>query len=224
MPIINRAMGKKHIAAAVFFILVFSVAVPSHAYVVTFKEQFFRLFHMHLERDPDNYIENIYWLEQALKAEFANPLHAITPVQDETQWEKYRCLFMMHLNVKMAEQHMFLGSMWSRRRVFFFNAPWKEQNLESFETAEATFRAAMYYWEEAKKWAAMAQVPRFRFVDLPGVQFWADSAARIETGDLDYGRTINRELANLDRMREEFRTMPDITPWEPPPAPTFPWD
>jgi len=200
-------------AAALFCLLLTLAPAPADAQIAVFKEQFYRLFRMHLIRTPDNFIENIYWLERALAADFANPLHALTRIETVEQWEKYRYLFMMHLNVKMVEQHLFLGNMWSRRQAFFFNAPWRDQNLESFETAEKTFRAALFYWDEAIRWAELARAGRFRFVEVRGVQFWADSAYRIETGELDYGRTIRRELAHIDRMREQFLAMPDPVPW-----------
>ena len=224
-------MRKRHFAGlkagartAVFCLLLFSAAVPANAYFVTFKEQFFRLFHMQLQRDPDNFIENIFWLERALAADFANPLFALALIETEIQWEKYRYLFMMHLNVKMVEQYLFLGNMWNKRRAFFFNAPWREQNLESLEIAENTFRVAMHYWDEARRWAELARQRRFRFVELPRVQFWVDSAYRIEIGELDYGRTIRRELANIQRVREQFQAMPDPVPWpEVPPSPVLPW-
>jgi len=208
----------------IFCLALFSVAVPSHARPIVFKEQFYRLFRMHLTRDPDNFIENIYWLERALAADFANPLFALALIETEAQWEKYRYLFRMHLNVKMVEQYLFLGNMWNRRRAFFFNAPWRDQNLESLEIAENTFRSAMHFWEEAQRWAELARDRRFRFVELPRVQFWADSAYRIEIGELDYGRTIRRELANIERVREQFLAMPDPIPWpELPLDPAFPW-
>jgi len=217
-------MRRKRFATAVLCLILFSSAVSLDAYFVTFKEQFYRLFHMHLQRDPDNFIENIFWLEQALRADFANPLHALALIETEVQWEKYRYLFMMQINLKLTEQYLFLANMWSRRRANFFNAPWREQNLESLDIAENTFHAAMYYWEAAQGWAALARDRRFRFVELPRVQFWVDSAYRIEIGELDYGRTIRRELAHIDRMREQFRAMPDPVPWHVPPAPWLPWD
>jgi len=219
-------MPRMGAAAAVFCLLAFSAApaIEARPRPFTSKEQFYGLFHMHLQRSPDSFVENIYWLERALGAEFANPLHALALIETEIQWEKYRYLFMMHLNVKMAEQHLFLGGMWSRRRAHFFNAPWREQNLASLEIAEAVFGMAMHYWEEAQRWAALARDRRFRFVDLPRVQFWADSAYRIETGELDYGRTIRRELATLMRARERFEEMPPRDPPRLPPPPLFPWE
>jgi len=216
-------MRKGHFRTAVLCLVLFTAAVPADAHTVMFKEQFYRLFHMHLTRDPDNFIENIFWLERALAADFANPLHALALIETEIQWELYRYLFMMHLNVKMVEQYLFLGNMWNKRRAFFFNAPWRDQNLESLEIAEKTFRAAMYYWEAAQRWAALARDRRFRFIELPRVQFWVDSAYRIEIGELNYGRTIRRELANIQRVREQFLAMPDPMPIPMPPPPLPRW-
>jgi hypothetical protein len=134
-------------------LLVLFPGLPLNAYFVTYKEQYYRLFHLHYIQYPDDTMENIYWLEKALRADFCNPLYALALIENEIQWEKYRYLFMMHINIKLAEQHLFLGNKWNKRNAYFYNAPWKDQNLESLETAEICFRTALYYWEEALIWA-----------------------------------------------------------------------
>jgi hypothetical protein len=193
----------------VFVFLIFALfpKTPLNSYIVTYKEQYYRLFHMHLIQYPDDTMENIYWLEKAVNAPFCNPLYAIALIENETQWEKYRYLFMMHLNIKLAEQHLFLGNKWNKRNAYFYNAPWKEQNLESLETAETCYRTALYYWTAATEWAEKARERRFYFIHLPRVQFWEDEAYRIEKGSLNYGKTINRELALLQQVRERFQAM-----------------
>jgi hypothetical protein len=152
-------------------------------------------------------MENIHWLEQAIKADFANPLYALALIEDETQWEKYRYLFMMHAHLKLIEQYLYLGNKWNKRNAYFYNAPWKEQNLTSLETAEACFRTALSYWETAREWAEKARDKRFRFINLARVQFWEDEAGRIEDTALDYGKIINRELGRLQQVRERFQAM-----------------
>jgi hypothetical protein len=185
--------------------------IPLDAYYVTYKEQYYRLYHLHYIQYPDDTMENIYWLEKAMKADFANPLYALTLIEDEVQWEKYRYLFNMHINLKLAEQYLFLGNKWNKRRAYFYNAPWKEQNLESLETAETCFRTAVYYWQEAETWAEKAREGRFRYINLAKVQFWEDEVFRMETGDLDYGKTISRELRSLQTVRERFQAMDENT-------------
>jgi hypothetical protein len=190
-------------------IFLFSTGIsPLAAYYVEYKEQYYRLYHLHYIQYPDDTMENIHWLEMALKADFANPLYAIALIENEVQYEKYRYLFMMHLNLKMVEQHLFLGNKWNKRYAYFYNAPFKEQNLKSLETAEICYRAALVYWKDAKEWAEKAQARRFRFIILERVQFWQDEAGRIERKELDYEKIINRELAKIQKVREEFEKMP----------------
>ena len=191
--------------------IILLTTADAHSHFVIYKEQFYRLFHTHHNRTPDNFIENIFWLERALHAPFANPLNAIARVENETEWQKYRYLFMMRLNLQLAEQHMFLGNMWNKRRAFFFNAPFRDMILSSLDTAEIAFRAAMYYWNQALVWVEMLNDNRFRWINLTQIQFWEDQAHRIRNGRLNYGRTINRELAMLQQVREQFLAMDEHT-------------
>jgi len=188
-------------------LVLLAAALPVNGYYVTYKEQYYRLFHLHHIQYPDDSMENIYWLEQAIKADFCNPLYALALIEDEVQYEKYRYLFNMHIYIKLIEQYLFLGNKWNKRRAYFYNAPWKEQNLESLETAETCYRTALYYWDEAVSWSEKANDRRFRWINLERVQFWEDEAFRIERGSLDYGKTIRRELALLQRVRERFQDM-----------------
>ena len=199
-------MGKIFPKAAAFLVFL-TVALPLNSYFVTYKEQYYRLFHLHYIQYPDDSMENIYWLEKAQEADFANPLYALALIENETQWEKYRYLFNMHINIKLVEQYLFLGNKWNKRSAYFYNAPLRDQNLESLETAETCFRTALYYLDEAKNWAVKARAGRFRFINLQKIQFWEDEVFRMENGELDYGKTINRELNLLARVRERFQAM-----------------
>jgi hypothetical protein len=185
----------------------FAIALPANGYFVKYKEQYYKLFHIHYIQYPDDSIENIYWLEQAMKADFCNPLYALALIENETQYEKYRYLFTMHLNIKMVEQYLFLGNKWNKRKAYFYNAPWKEQNLESLKTAETCYLTALHYWDEAKNWAEKSRARSLRWINLQKVQFWEDEVFRMEEGTLDYGKTIRRELELLRQVREKFEAM-----------------
>jgi hypothetical protein len=78
------------LAALIGITLFFNGAAPLDAYIVRYKEQFYRLYHLHHIQYPDDTMENVYWLEKALAADFSNPLYAEALIEDETQWEKYR--------------------------------------------------------------------------------------------------------------------------------------
>jgi hypothetical protein len=202
----------KGIGAVLLGAALFMINGPAlNAYLAQYKEQYYRLYHLHYIQYPDDTMENIYWLEKAIQADFANPLYALALIEDEVQWEKYRCLFMMHINLKLIEQYLFLGNKWNKRNAYFYNAPWKEENLESLKTAETCFRTALYYWNDAARWAEKAREGRFRWINLDRVQFWEDEAGRIEDKRLDYERIINRELDLLQKVREKFEAMDEST-------------
>ncbi len=185
--------------------LLLCVALGASAYPVYYKEQFYRLFHLHYIQYPDDAIENIYWLEQAKKADFCNPLYALATIPDERHWERYRSLLDMHLDLKLIEQHLALGSKFDKRVAYFYNAPWKDENLDSLKTAETAYRAALSYWSEAKELAGRAMA--LRFVDLEGAEYWIDEAARIDSGELDYAAIIGRQLDRLAKVRADFEKM-----------------
>jgi hypothetical protein len=206
--------GQKALALGLALCLI--SAAPLKADRIQYKEQYFRLYHLHYIQYPDDTMENIYWLEKALLADFANPLYAVALIEDEVQWEKYRYLFMMHLNLKIIEQYLLLGNKWNKRQAYFYNAPWKEQNLKSLEIAETCFKSALSYWNDAMSWARKAQEPRFRFINLERVQYWQDEAQRIQGHDLDYEKIIRREIALLQKVREQFQ---GFSPTPPPLAP-----
>lgn len=190
-------------------LLLLTVCLNSTGYPVYFKEQYYRLYHIHYIQYPDDTIENIYWLEQARKADFANPLYALAKIPDQKHWEKYRYLMNMHLELKMIEQHLFLGAKFDKQVAYFYNAPWKKENLASLEIAETAYRAALAYWAGAREWALKAD--RLRFIHLPEVQNWEDDAWRIANGELNYERIIGRQLDRLARVRTDFEAMDENT-------------
>jgi len=197
----------KRIAALLLFLVASSIALPG--YPVYFKEQFYRLYHAHYIQYPDDTIENIYWLEQATRADFCNPLYALSTIANEREWERYRYLVNMHLDLKLIEQHLYLGAKFDKRVAYFYNAPWKKENLESLRIAETAYKAALTYWTTAKEWALKAE--EIRFLYLPDVQFMEDEAFRIKDGQLDYARIIGRQLARLEKVRADFEGMDEAT-------------
>jgi hypothetical protein len=197
----------KRIAALLLVLVASSIALPG--YPVYFKEQFYRLYHTHYIQYPDDTIENIYWLEQATKADFCNPLYALATITNEREWERYRYLVNMHLDLKLIEQHLYLGAKFDKRVAYFYNAPWKKENLESLKIAETAYKAALTYWTTAREWALKAE--EIRFLYLPDVQFMEDEAFRIKDGQLDYARIIGRQLARLEKVRADFEAMDEAT-------------
>ncbi|MFW5994756.1 MAG: hypothetical protein ACOCRN_01500 [Spirochaetia bacterium] len=192
-------------ALVAVIILLFGAAPPLFSYRLLYKEQLYELYHRQFYDPPLNLNENIYWLERAVRADFANPQHALARIETEEDWERYRYLFNMHLNLKLTELYLAWANRFNKEEAYFYNYPWTDLNLESLERAEDLFHYALLYWDEAKVWSQRAF--EMRTVELERVQHWVDQSYRIETGELDYERIINRHLERLYNVREDFMDM-----------------
>ena len=184
------------------------------AYVCKYKEDYYKLYHIHHQQLPDDTMENIWWLEQAVKADFCNPLYAYTKIENETEWEKYRCLFQMHLNLKLIEQHLRLGRIYDKKVAYFYDAPWKDEYLRNLEKAKSCYEICYIYWQEASIWAEKANVGKFKFLYLTGLQNWEDERERIGNGKLDYKKTLDRELSRLNKVVDDLKSMDKTEGWK----------
>ena len=95
-------------------ILIFILAaVPStsvFSYKILYAEQFYKLYHRHFYQYPEDYLENIYYLEEALRSDFANPLNALAIIKNKSDWERYRNPFRMHVSLKLPDLYIGPGS------------------------------------------------------------------------------------------------------------------
>lgn len=193
----------------VLALVLFLAADSLSAYRLIYKEQLYELYHVQLYQYPERIAENVRWLQMTLDADFANPLYALAEIENKTEWDRYRRLFMMHVNLKLVELHLRWASKYNKQAAYFYNAPWRDDNLESLERAESLFEVALSYWEEALRWSEEAW--QLQFVHLEEIQKWADENHRIETGELDYEAIIGRHRQRLEAVRGEFEAMDENT-------------
>lgn len=190
------------------FILSLCTASPAWAYKILYAEQYYRLFHKQLYQYPEDLTEAIYYLEQALAADFANPLNALAVIETKEEWARYRQLFRLHVNLKLTETYLRLGSKYDKMNAYFFNKPWREENLKSLDKAERIYTMAFYYWEQALREAE--SIPP-SYINLEEIQFWEDELTRIRVNDLDYREIIEAQLSRLRAVREAFLAMDETT-------------
>lgn len=207
----NKSVKKFLCFFSVFIFFSFLKPQDSYSYMVKYKEDYYKLYHIHYQQYPDDVMENIYWLEQAVRADFCNPLYAKCKIENETEWEKYRYLFMMHLNLKLIEQHLRLGRIYDKKVANFYDAPWKDLYIENLEKTLSCYETALIYWQEAQLWAEKSNVPKFNFLFLTDIQAWEDERERINTGKLDYSKILNREISRVKKVIEDFKNMDEKT-------------
>jgi hypothetical protein len=160
---------------------------------------------------PEDSAENIYYLGMALRSDFANPLNALARIETEKEWEKYRYLFYMHVNLLIVDSYLKMGVKYDKRDAYFYNYPWKYANLDSLDAAESYYKLALEYWYKAIEWSEKASEDKFAWMFLTDIQYMEDENYRIQEGDLDYEEVINRELNRLQAVREKFLAMDKST-------------
>ncbi len=176
----------------------------AYSYKILYAEQFYRLYHSHFYQYPEDYLENIYYLEQALRSDFANPLNALARIENKTEWKRYMNLFRMHVSLKLTELYLGLGSKYDKMEAYFYNYPWKRENLKSLDIAEESYRFARVYWNETLKWQKTVEKS---WTVLEEIQKWEDESFRIEEKKLDYDDIIDSHLERLQSVREKFKSM-----------------
>lgn len=212
LPIItdNRDVSRLKIILLLLLIAVLFVfaTIPLYAYKILYAEQYYRLYNIHLYQYPEDYLENIYYLEQALKADFCNPLNALAVIENKKDWERYKNLFRVHTNLQLTRLYLGLGSKYDKRHAYFYNAPWQQRTLKSLEIARQTYEYAKIYWKEALKWNEKIEQS---WVILEEVQKWEDESYRIREGLLDYNVIIDKQLARVESVTKAFREMNENT-------------
>lgn len=195
---VNKSLVIK-VFSLLFVVFALSTS-PIDAYMVKYKEDFYKLYHVHYQQYPDDCMENIYYLEKAVRSDFCNPLYTGIQFTNETQWEKYRYLFQMHINLKLIEQHLRLGRTYDKKALYFYDAPWKDEYRRNLEKTKSCYEAGLYYWKEASLWAEKANEGKFKFLYVTQIQNWEDERERIKTGELNYEKMLNRELARVNKV------------------------
>ncbi len=202
-------MRRFTIFSAVFIILnLFVVTDSGRSYKILYAEQFYKLYHAHFYQYPEDYLENIYYLEQSMRSDFANPLNALARIENKNEWRRYMNLFRMHVSLKLTELYLGLGSKYDKMNAYFYNYPWKRENLKSLDVAEESYEFARVYWKETLKWQGKVEKS---WTVLEEIQKWEDEAYRIEEKSLDYDDIIDSHLERLRAVRKKFQAMDENT-------------
>lgn len=193
------------------FISAILLGSPLFAYKILYAEQFYKLYHNHLYQYPDDSLENIYYLGMALRSDFANPLNALAEIKNEKEWEKYRYLFYMHVNLRLIDSYIKLASKYDRQEAYFYNAPWKDANIDSLKQARECYVYAKNFWDDAVEWSGKASAPKFAWMTLGDIQYWEDENYRIQQGELNYSAMLKRQIDRVDGLIARFEAMDENT-------------
>ncbi|WDI35968.1 hypothetical protein PVA45_02635 [Entomospira entomophila] len=179
---------------------------------ITYAEEWYNLYHLHLHRYPEDEFENLIYLERALQADFSNPRYALAVIETADEWQLYRYLFKMHVNLQLVRTYMALADKYDRKHVYFYNQPWKDQNLRSLDIAEKYYQRAYFFWDETLKWVeAINNEKGLRWIHLGDINQWHNELTFIREGKLDFQKILDRHIKRLESNRQKLLEMDETT-------------
>ncbi|BDU62525.1 hypothetical protein BOFE_00650 [Candidatus Borrelia fainii] len=158
-----------------------------------------------MKRNPNSYKKNIFFLQNALKCPFGNPNYSLSKVETREEWDKYKLLFKMHVNLLLVKQHLYLGDLFDTRYTYFYKTPKKKGILENLNKSTIFYKIAADYYTEALKYHKQLQKYKFTKMKSDGITNWEDEYHRIETKELNYYDIIKRELTRIEQTKKFFQ-------------------
>ncbi|MGA2142061.1 MAG: hypothetical protein ABSG94_06500 [Brevinematales bacterium] len=165
---------------------------------IHYKEEFYSLYNEWLYSDPDSISRNIYFLEMASVVPFDHPIKALTPITNETQYERYKNLLMMHICSLLTKGYIDYGYLYMKEHIYFFNAEYKKEYLDGYDIAEYYFHHARNYWDKTVGYANSAGNIKGVKTDMLYIE---DELFRIQSGDLDYYKIVDNLMGRISNNR-----------------------
>ncbi|UPA16635.1 hypothetical protein bcCo53_000799 [Borrelia coriaceae] len=174
-----------------------------------YAEQWYVIFNEQMKKTPNHYKKNIFFLQNALKFPFGNPNYSLSKIETREEWDKYKLLFKMHVNLLLVKQHLYLGDLFDTRHIYFYKTPKKKGILENLNQATNFYKIATNYYKEALKYHKQLQKYKFNKMQSDGITNWEDEYHRIEMKELNYYNIIEKELIRIEKTKQFFQKMPN---------------
>ncbi|WP_445436177.1 hypothetical protein [Candidatus Borreliella tachyglossi] len=174
-----------------------------------YAEQWYVIFNEQMKRKPANHKRNIFFLQNALKYPFGNPDYSLAKVETREEWDKYKLLFKMHVNLLLVKQYLYLGDLFDTRYVYFYKSPKKNGILENLNKATNLYKLAITYYTEALKYHEKLKKYQFIKMQSDGITNWEDEYYKIEIKELDYYNIIDKELMRIKKTKDFFNNNPN---------------
>ncbi len=164
-------------------------------------EDYYLLYGLKLYYNENTLRRNIDMLKTALNSKFRHPSQALIKIETEDEYQKYRRLMFMHINLLIMRSYMRIASRYDKQKVYFYNADFAKEINESLDTADKIYNEAVPYWNRARDYAEKASDIKLT-TDLGFIE---TERYNIVRGDLDFGYIIDRHRDDISKKREDLK-------------------
>lgn len=164
-------------------------------------EDYYLLYGLKMYYNENTLRKNIDMLKTALNSKFRHPSHSLIKIETEDEYQKYRRLMYMHINLLIMRSYMRIASRYDKQKVYFYNADFAKEINESLDTADKLYNEAVPYWNKARDYAEKASDIKLT-TDLGFIE---TERYNIVRGELDFGNIIDKHLDNIKKKREDLQ-------------------
>lgn len=167
-------------------------------------EDYYLLYGLKQYYNENTLRRNIDMLKTALNSKFRHPSEALIKINTEDEYQKYRRLMFMHINLLIMRSYMRIASRYDKQKIYFYNHEFAREINESLDTADKMYNEAVPYWNKARDYAEKASDIKLT-TDLGFIETERFSIVR---GELDFGNIIDKHLDNIRQKREDLQKSP----------------
>ncbi len=184
-------------------LLLISVSKINASSKFYYAEQWYVIFNAQMKKNLKT-TKNIIFLQKALKYPFGNPKYSLIKIETKEQWEKYKLLFKMHVNLLLVKQNLYLGDLFDTRNLYFFKTPEKNGIILNLEKSKKLYKMAINYYNEALKYHKKLENYKSVKLENDGITNWENEYNKISLKEFDYYDIIKKELLRIDETKAFF--------------------
>jgi hypothetical protein len=163
-------------------------------------EDYYLLYGMKQYYDENSLRANIGRMEAALGSKFRHPSEALVKVQTEEEYNKYKELMYMHINMLIMRDIMKIAVRYDKQKIYFYNLDFAQTISESLDEADKIYEQALPYWDEAKRRAQNAT----RFKITTEMSFIESERFSIVKGETDFRKIIGKHRESIKKKKQQL--------------------
>lgn len=163
-------------------------------------EDYYELYGLKQYYNENTLRKNIERMKTALTCKFRHPSQALTKIETEEEYQKYRNLMFMHINMLILRDYLKIAARYDKRKIYFFNLEFSKEIQESLDIAEGLYKEAMPYWFEARRYAERAS----DFKITTDLGFIESERYAIIHGETNFEKIINGYLTKVNEKKSEL--------------------
>ena len=166
-----------------------------YGYIV-YAEDYYRLYSLPSYYAEYDLLRNVDYLERALNAPFDFVNRALTIIETEEAYTKYKDLMHMQFNYLITQNYIYLAGLYDKENYYFYNSQFDEDIKKSFEYAVYFYNLAKERWAITKDLAQKVMKNKSK-LEMDNL---IDKAYKIALGEIDYNKTADRQLKHIEEI------------------------